>query len=1266
MQPPNGRQGDEIAIVGMASLFTGAPDLKSFWHNILQKVEGTRQPSPDWHPERYLDPTGTSSERLYTTAGGFLGEDYRFNPLEFGIMPGSVDGQEPDQFIALRIARDALADADYLERPFDRAKTGVILGHSTYLNRAQANAVQFGVVLDQTIELLDGLFPGLEPEAKDRIRDLLKGKLAPFTADTGPGLVPNVMTGRIANRLDLGGPNYLIDAACASSLLAIQSAVEELRSGRSDMMLAGGVNASTPAEAFLVFCQLGALSRQSRIRPFDTEGDGTLLGEGAGVVVLKRHADAVRDGDRIYALIRGIGQSSDGRGAGLLAPRLEGEVLALQRGYQEAGVEPQSVTLLEAHGTGIPLGDQTEIDALRTVFGERSEGAFPHCAIGSVKSMICHCIPAAGVAGVIKSALALHYRVLPPTLCETVNPKLGLDRTPFYVNTETRPWVHPRSEPRRAAVSSFGFGGINAHCILEETTATDADMEPRLSHWPHELILLTAADRPALLAAIGSLGGYLAEADPASVALADIAYSLSTAANDGAQRLAIIAKDLPDLATKLERAAQLLADPAKHRIQTRTGTFFSDQALDGGLAFLFPGEGAQYPGMLADLALYFPVVRAWFDLWDAIFHGSRSFAPSSILFPAPTGLDESLKERADALLFGLEAGSESMFIASQALHDLLSRFGLRPDAVVGHSSGENTALVVAGALDLGGPRELRDHIMRLNRMYQDIEAAGQVATGKLLTVGAVERTRIIELVAESAGRLHLALDNCRHQAVLYGAPKDIESAADVLRSEGGLCSWLPFDRAYHTPLFAPVAQLVDQFYEQVSFHKPHTPIYSCVTCEPFPEQPEAIRELTVQQWQSCVRFTETVEQLHADGFRYLVEVGPSSNLTNFIDDILRGKDYVAASVDNRNRSGLMQLLQLLGRLFVHGREPDLAYLYSGRECRRIDFAAPVPSSPTIPTIKNTLPYIRLDPEQIAEIRGLLFGDRGDPAGEARSDGRAPTPPSVAAIQRPKPVGGLPDASVADALAWTPASETPSMHNAGSTDAGALIADYLHTMQEFLQGQQQVMIAAFTEPGGLDEAEDWPLPLIHRVTRQTAERVETETDFDLSQAFVRQHTLYADQVSDQDPNLTALPVVPLTVSLELLAETASLLADGQPLVAVEQVRAYNWVALDRGTKSVRTIAELAGDSDSGRRIRATLLDGDQPLLGGEVIFLRAPGNIDRITPAAATARLDLDGPGSLYARHVSRPAVPLGQEPARLGRDRARRRTRPHSNRGLFR
>ncbi len=450
----------------MACLFPQAEGIYAFWDNILNKVCAISDPPEDWHSELFFDPQSTSNDRIYCRAGGFLKDLATFNPLDYGVMPVSIDGSEPDQFAALRVAHEALADAGYLDREFNRERTEVIIGRGTYFNRGYVTLVQHGLIVDQTMRILSALDPERSREELLEIRSQLKASLPPLSPETIPGLVPNIICGRVMNRLDLMGTSYTVDAACASSLVALDAGVRDLTSGRCDMAIVGGVQVSTPPLIYMVFCQLNALSRRGQICPFDKRADGTLLGEGLGMIVLKRAEDAMRSGDRIYALVKGVGTASDGRGLGLLAPRVDGEELAIRRAYAEARLQPETIGLIEAHGTATPVGDATEAESLRRVFGLCSGGG-ADIALGSVKSMIGHIIPASGIASVIKTALALHHKILPPMLCDDPNGEL-FEGTRCYINTETRPWIHGLSTPRRAAVNAFGFGGINGHAILEE------------------------------------------------------------------------------------------------------------------------------------------------------------------------------------------------------------------------------------------------------------------------------------------------------------------------------------------------------------------------------------------------------------------------------------------------------------------------------------------------------------------------------------------------------------------------------------------------------------------------------------------------------------------------------------------------------------------------------------------------------------------------------------------------------------------------------
>lgn len=1174
----DGLSGD-IAIVGMACLFPGADTPQRYFANICRKLEFIRDPLPEWGQERYL--SGIGANRIPTVRGGYLGEAYSADIVDLGVMPASVDGSEPDHFLALRIAQEALRDATLAGQEIDRARTGVILGHSTYLHRGHGVLIQHGIVLDQTRELLGQLLPGVPTETLDRVREALRQALPKFTSDISPGLVPNVMTGRIANRLDLNGPNFLVDAACSAAHLAIQAAMAELRAGRCDMMLAGGVNATIPAEVYMLFNQLGALAGSGHVRPFAEGGDGTLMGEGLGILALKRAEDAFADGDRVYAVLKGIGQSSDGKGSGILAPRLEGEMLAIQRALVDAGQDPEAPDipgLLECHGTGIPLGDRTEIAAITNVFGRRDAGAVPPMAIGSVKSMIGHTIPAAGSAGIIKAALSLYHRTLPPTLAEGgIRAGLPIHESRAYLNTETRPWIAPEGHLRRAGVNAFGFGGINAHAVLEEAPLPEGAAGAPPRHWPHELILLSADGAGALAARCRDLAEAVQR--HAAAPLCDIAAAIvaeaGTGPNTGPNRLAFTADSPADLAEQLVKAAERL-EAGKAAFRLRSGMVATEDARPGKLAFVFPGEGAQYQGMLGDVLTHFPAARSWFDFWDGLFP-DRDIPPSASVFPPPTTLDDDLSGELAGRLFGLELGSESMFISAQALMAVLRRLGIAPDVVVGHSSGEHSALAAAGVFGDGADRaDFAGRIRALNALYGKIAAAGGIEGGALLTVGGVERETILAMV-EADADLHLALDNCHHQAVLYGSREKMEQVVERLRPEGGMCSFLPFDRPYHTPLFAEVAEQVARVYKDMAFNAPEVPIWSCATVAPMPADPVEIRALVAWQWATRVRFHETVEALHADGVTTFLEVGPSANLTGFIDDALKGRDAVALPLDSRRRGGLAHFLGALGRLWALGHDFDAGALFAGRTEGGLDLAAD-PPKPRLRPIRNTLDYLRLPDAVAAEIRAEIaasLGPSAPPAPETLQNSRILEAPQIS-----RNLGAPP---------------------AGTTGTAGEMGGFFGVMQQFLDLQGNVMEAALgTAPGTAGATGDWQPPMFHRILEQDDDRLLAESDFDpLADPFIAHHTLYADAVSDIDPDLQSLPVLPLACSMEMVVEAAALLT-GQMATRLENVRARDWVAFDDGPGTIVTEARLTPGAEPRVAVRLTRPDGS-PLFEAEAVI-----------------------------------------------------------------
>ncbi len=1187
---------EPIAIIGMACIFPQAPDVQTFWRNIINGVDAISDPVPQWDAGRYLE-----SGRIKTPSGGYLKDLYRFDPREFGIMPNSVDGGEPDQFLALRVARDALLDAGYLHSDYDHRDTGIILGHSTYLHRGQGTLIQNHIVVDQTLEVLRVACPHLDEDRLAEIRDLLASKLPPANVDIVPGFVPNVMTGRIANRLNLKGPNYLIDAACSSSLLAVNAAIDELRSGRSRMMLAGGVNASLPAEVTVIFTQLGALSVRGKVRPFETGSDGTLLAEGLGVVALKRLSDAIADGDRVYAVIRGVGQASDGKGLGLLAPGVEGETLAIQRAYGSCGVDPASIGMIEAHGTGIPLGGQTEITALKTVFGDR-QSTGGHVAIGSVKSMIGHCIPAAGIAALIKSALALHHKVLPPTLCESIDPELGIDSTPFYVNTETSPWISPMGVPRRAGINSFGFGGINAHAIVEEAPAR-ALKPKRFTPWPAELCVFSANSPIQLVEKLEQIAASIKRNPDWQVA--EIAAALITADSGGQHRLAMVAKDTNALTKNIDQALKRLRENNGERWSTRGGAVYSSSPLDGKLAFLFPGEGSQYLGMFADLATYFDEVREWFDFWRSLFSEKPGATRTDIVFPPASELTDARREELEKRLHEMDVGSEAVFIGAQAMHAVLKSLGVEPDVMLGHSSGESSALAASGAIVSDGPLQLADFIRELNVVYMRVLAEGKIPTGALLAVGALSHETVEQHIAAIDKNIVIAMDNCANQQVLYGSVESIEALEKSLSAAGGICLPLPFNRGYHTPAFSEVSTAFHNYYKSIRLSRPLIPLYSCASTGLFPDNVTAVRKLAAAQWSTTVRFRETLARMYGDGVRYFVEVGPSGSLTTFVNDILAGKEYLALATNVRRRGGLEQLLSALAHLYVNGKQVKLDRLFAPRSISVIDFASAAPAAAKGILLDNTMPVLRIDDADRALLRELT----------ARPDAvlpSAPAPaPNVIAEHEPDPVA--PSSTSAPAAAGEPDVENtepvaaPEHISVAAAPAGGaheqVMSEYFDVVRGFLDQQRAVMENWHSrrkyqsEPAApaLDDYTSFLDSIVEMDERHLVAQCRLSLYND---NFLKDHVL-SGRVSEHAPGLSGLSCVPFMVSLEIMAEACAALAGSAAVCAIENVKAFDWIALDDGELTLEVRAEI---TDSERGIySASLLNGQGTAVSADFLF-----------------------------------------------------------------
>ncbi|MEU1802362.1 beta-ketoacyl synthase N-terminal-like domain-containing protein [Streptomyces sp. NPDC019937] len=923
-----------VAIVGMSVLLPGSPDLDTYWRNLSGGVDAiTDVPAGRWDAGFY-DPRGggngtpAAPDRVYCRRGGFVDAYAHVDAARFGIMPNSVSGTEPDQLIALGVAAAAIADAGGDDHLPDRERVGVVLGRGGYLTPGLVRLDQRVRTAHQLVRTLGELLPGLGPGHLDRIRDAFTEQLGPDRPETAIGLVPNLAASRIANRLDLRGPAYTVDAACASSLVAVDQAVAELASGRCDVMLAGGVHHCHDITLWSVFTQLRALSPSQRIRPFDRAADGLLIGEGTGVVVLKRLADARRDGDRVYAVIRGTGVASDGRATGLVNPDPGGQTRAVRQAWRAAGLDPReadSIGLLEAHGTATPAGDAAELTTLAEVFGP---GGAPDgsAVIGSVKSMIGHTMPTAGVAGLVKAALAVHRGWLLPTLhCDDPHP--GLASTRFRTLDAATPWEAP---VRRAAVNAFGFGGINAHVVLEQEPAAGVKRRPAALVTEPERVLALAVDTPERLAE-------LLAADDAAVR----ATAPAPASGRGARtRLGIV----EPTAKRLALARRVVAKGRPWR--GRNDVWFTPEPLlsspAGKLAFVFPGLEAEFEPRTDGIAEYFGLSR---------HTGGRP--------------GERYGEAARAGDIGRHG--VGVFGVGRLLNAALGRMGIVPDAMAGHSVGEWSAMA-AGGLYAGEA---------VDAFLDSFDPDALRVPGVTFAVLGTGAERVLTALAERPeNRIVLSHDNAPSQSMVCGPRDDVEEFVRAMRATGVIAQVLPFQSGFHTPMLAPFLDPIRTLAERFELLlPPRVPVWSGTTAAPYPDTEAGVRRLFVRHLLEPVRFRLLIQALHDAGFRAFVQMG-TGQLASLIGDTLQGRDHLVVAANSPHRDGVAQLRRVATALWTEGAPVDPALPRPGARAR-----AARPSAPVRLNLDGAL--ISLGERRLGELRDAL---------RSVGEGAFPTPP----------------------------------------------------------------------------------------------------------------------------------------------------------------------------------------------------------------------------------------------------------------------------------
>jgi acyl transferase domain-containing protein len=1140
----------DVAVVGMACVFPGAANLRQYWSNLANGVDAIGAPPPGrWGSCANFRRTADHEAFISSDRGGFLPANLHFDPVPFGVLPNLVRHGDPDQFFMIHVIDEALRDAGVGADSPLRKRTDVLIGRGGYPTGKLIELTLRAELYDMALDLLERRSPELMEGRRSELESYLRSTLTPPELENVSTAIPNITASRAANRLNLRGTACTIDAACASSLLAVEQAVWRLRTRQCDLAVAAGVFLNLTPTFLHVFTQLGALSPSGMIRPFDRRSDGLLAGEGGGAVILKRLDDAIRAGDLVYAIIKGVGSSSDGREVDVLAPSSAGQIAAVENAYADTDVDHDSIGYLELHGTGTVVGDLTELATVKAFFGAASAPPTAR-AMGSVKSMIGHTMPASGIASLIKTALALSNKVLPPSLhCEEPRPEL-ID-APFFLNTQTRPWVHnPSAGPRRAGINTFGFGGINAHVILEEVpaasvkrgrvTVPDLEMRAESGARPRrtepgvrresELVIFSAATKDELDEQVRQVVNYLRR-DQTSPTLADVACSLARRVVPGQPcKLAFVCDDLSHL-SQLLRVWRDRTDSGEEALPEEI--YYSTQASrhHGKIAFIFPGMGfpgliGNYPDHLMELCLHYPELREEFDFFEDRDRHPEDRVPTSSIFSPPAILPEEYRQKLKSRLAppkteeykgeSLAPGERYLAAMGVTLSNwvswrLLGKFQIPMDMIAGQSQGEMAALCAAGVADFGETAPGFWKVLNIDSCD---------AGGNQLCFAWASEEQIQPLLEDTPGT-YIAIHMAPQSIVLGGDREGLQRIADKLREQGLLVQILPYP-PIHTPCLSHLRpQLLDVFRdEKVEFRKPSIALYSSVTAEKYPQDEAGIRETLLMNVDRPLRVWQTVRRMYEDGARVFVQVGGGHMAAHLKMLLPEGAEALTAALDVDTRNPLTQLHHLCAALVRAGVPLDLAPLFEHRTLRNLDFNDP---QPTQKPSRSSVP-LRLD--------------------------------------------------------WTPLRGQPERIPAKIEDEPKP-----------------------TRPDFELPAEAARMPVFGHVRHFVPEReLKIERTLDLNEDLYLDDHLFV--YAPCKPVRECLPVLPLTMSMEFVAEAAALLAPGMGLVGFEDVRGSRWIGLrDRSSDTMVIECHVESvDAETGvQRVRGTITFEGRPSFSATVLF-----------------------------------------------------------------
>jgi iturin family lipopeptide synthetase A len=803
---------EPLAVIGLGCRFPGANGPDAFWELIREGAEAvTEIPRERWPAETYFDPNPEAPGKMSTRWGGFLSHVDAFDARFFGISPPEAREMDPQQRLLLEVAWEALEHA--------------------------------GVAPDTLVESRTGVFIGISTSDYAQLR---AGALDVINAYSGTGSLASVAAGRLSYLLGLQGPSLSVDTACSSSLVALHLACRSLTEHECDMALAGGVNAILSPGGMVALTKLQAMSPTGRCRAFDASADGYVRGEGCGVVVLKRLADALAAGDPVLAIIRGSAVNNDGRSNGLTAPNGLAQEAVIRRALEQAGVHPSQVGYVEAHGTGTPLGDPIEVRALAKVLAGRHSPE-QRAVLGSVKANIGHLEAAAGIAGFIKTVLVLKHAEFPrQPLFRQPNPHIPWSTLPVTVATERAPWNAPHQE-RVAGVSAFGFSGTNAHLVLQAAPEPAPLRAPR----PWHLLCLSARGEEPLKALAHAFQSSVAGANPEQ--LADICFTANTGRAHFEHRLALVVETAAQAEEALAAAARGQDSQWARRRQAKRGQ-------SPKVAFLFTGQGALQAGAGRQLYEHSEVFREALGRCEELLRPWMDRSLREVLYPEPG---------APRLLELTRYAQPALFSLQYALVALWRSWGIEPAAVMGHSLGEYAAAHAAGGLELPDALAL---VAERGRLMQGLPAGGAMAA-----VFASE-DRVAPLASAHPGRLAIAAINAPEIVVLSGEGPSLEAALSELSAQGIESKRLPVAHAFHSPLMDPVLKPFERICASVQSRAPALPLVTNLTGGLLNQDGPPDARHWCQQLREPVRFSSGVQTLRALGCDAFIEVGPGSVL----------------------------------------------------------------------------------------------------------------------------------------------------------------------------------------------------------------------------------------------------------------------------------------------------------------------------------------------------------------------------------------------------